>query len=118
MMERTNYHTKGGGNNIDWALEVEEGWMPYNVFSSHFTEVERKVIHTCDIGSELLMDKCSLCLEHFGPEGTYTLGHCRHTFHITCIIISSLAQFVCPMYRSPISRRFYKMIGLQHIMLP
>ena len=41
MMERTNYAQLGKRNAIDWALEVAEGWVPYNIFSSHFVESVR-----------------------------------------------------------------------------
>ena len=40
MMERTDYARLGKSNAIDWALEVVEGWVPYNIFSSHFVESE------------------------------------------------------------------------------
>ena len=83
MMERTDYARLGKSNALDWALEVAKGWEPYSIFSSHFTETERKVVHTCDTVPALLQDKCSICQEHFGPEGAYTLGQCGHTFHIT-----------------------------------
>jgi hypothetical protein len=118
MMDRTNYHRKGTSKDIDWALEVEEGWVPYNIFSSHFVESERTVIHTCDPRPTFLDDKCSLCQEFFGPEGAYTLGQCGHNFHITCIAVSSMRQSVCPMCRSPISSRFYEMMGLRDVMPP
>ena len=75
MMERTDYARLGKSNALDWALEVAEGWVPYSIFSSHFAEAERKVVHTCDTVPALLQDKCSICQEHFGPEGAYTLGN-------------------------------------------
>ena len=118
MMDRTNHHEKGENNGIDWALEVEEGWMPYNTFSSNFEESARRVIHTCDPAPAFLNDKCSLCQEHFGPEGAYTLGQCGHNFHITCISASSMRQSVCPMCRSPISTRFYEVMGIRDVMPP
>jgi len=118
MMDRTNYHRKGKGNGINWALEVEEGWVPYNIFSAHFAESERRVIHTCNPVPAFLNDKCSLCQEHFGPEGVYTLGQCGHNFHTTCISESSMRQSVCPMCRSPISRRFYEVMGIRDVMPP
>lgn len=118
MMDRTNYHRKEMSKDIDWTLEVEEGWVPYNIFSSHFMESERTVIHTCDPRPTFLDDKCSLCQEHFGPEGAYTLGQCGHNFHITCISRSSMRQSICPMCRSPISTRFYEMMGLRDVMPP
>ena len=79
MMERTDYARLGKSNAIDWALEVAEGWVPYSIFSSHFVEAERKVVHTCDTVPALLQDKCSICQDHFGLEGAYTLGQCGHT---------------------------------------
>ena len=54
MMERTDYARLGKSNALDWALEVAKGWVPYSIFSSHFAEVERKVVHTCDTVSALL----------------------------------------------------------------
>ena len=61
MMECMDYARLGKRNAIDWALEVAEGWVPYNIFSLHFVESERKVIHTCDTVLALLQDKCSIC---------------------------------------------------------
>ena len=90
MIERTDYARLRKSNAIDWALEVAEGWVPYNIFSSHFVESKRNVIHTCDIVPALLNDKCNICQEHFGLKGVYTLGQCGHTFHITCVATSSL----------------------------
>ena len=118
MMDCINYNQKRKSNGIDWALEVEEGWVPYNIFSSHFTESERKIIHTCDPVPAVLNDKCSLCQEHFSPEGAYTLGQCGHNFHTTCISESSMRQSVCPMCRCPISIRFYEVMGIRDVMPP
>ena len=118
MMDRTSYYRNGKSTDIDWSLEVEEGWVPFNIFSSHFEESKRTVIHTCDPVPPFLNDKCSLCQEHFGPEGAYTLGQCGHNFHITCISESSMRQSVCPMCRSPFSTRFYEMMGLRDVMPP
>lgn len=92
--------------------------MPFNIFSSYFVEAERIVIHTCDPIPAFLNDKCSLCQEQFGPEEAYTLGQCGHNFHVTCISKSSTRQSVCPMCRSPISMRFYEIMGLQDVMPP
>ena len=116
MMECTDYAQLGKSNAIDWALEVAEGWMPYNIFSSHFVESERKVVHTCDTVLALLHDKCSICQEYFGPEGVFTLEQCGHSFHITCVAASSLVRRACIMCRSPISARFYELIGRQEVM--
>ena len=118
MMERTDYARLGKSNALDWALEVAEGWVPYSIFSSHFVEVERKVVHTCDTVPALLQDKCSICQEHFGPEGAYTLGQCGHTFHITCIAASSLIRRACIMCCSLISARFYELMGRRDVMPP
>ena len=79
MMERMHYARLRKSNALDWALEVAEGWVPYSIFSSHFVEAKRKVVHTCDTVPALLQDKCSICQEHFGPEGAYMLGQCGHT---------------------------------------
>ena len=118
MMERMDYARLGKSNAIDWALEVAEGWMPYSIFSSHFVEAERKVVHTCDTVPALLQDKCSICQEHFGPEGAYTLGQCGHTFHITCVAASSLIRRACIMCCSLISARFYELMGRRDVMPP
>ena len=92
--------------------------MPDNIFLSHFVESERKVIHTCDTVLALLQDKCSICQEHFGPKGAYTLGQCGHTFHITCVAASSLIRRACIICRSPISARFYELMGRRDVMPP
>ena len=118
MMERTDYARLGKSNVLDWALEVAEGWVPYSIFSSHFAEAERKVVHTCDKVPALLQDKCSICQEHFGPKGAYTLGQCGHTFHITCVAASSLIRRACIMCCSPISARFYELMGRRDVMPP
>ena len=118
MMECTDYARLEKSNAIDWALEVAEGWVPYNIFSSHFVESERKVIHTCDMVPALLQDKCSICQEHFGPEGAYRLEQCGHTFHITCVAASSLIRRACIICRSPISARFYELMGRRDVMPP
>jgi hypothetical protein len=34
--------------NMDWASAIEEGWMPYNVFSLHLLEKEKTVVDTCN----------------------------------------------------------------------
>ena len=118
MMERTIHNTKNKGGIIDWALEVEEGWMPYDVLSSHLDETKREVIHTRKPSEEFSKEKCSICQHHFGPEGAFELGHCNHKFHITCIARASLMSRQCVICRSPISSRFYEMMGLQHLMPP
>jgi hypothetical protein len=48
MLERTNHHSKDRSGKIDWTLEVEERWVPHNVFSTHFLKENKVVIHTCD----------------------------------------------------------------------
>ena len=118
MMDRTNHVRKEKEGDIDWALEVEEGWVPYNTFSSNLVESERRVISTCDPAPAFLNDKCSMCQNHFGPEGAYTLGQCGHNFHSTCISASSMTQSVCPLCRSPISTRFYEVMGMRDVMPP
>ena len=118
MMERTDYARLRKSNALDWALEVAEGWVSYSIFSSHFAEAERKVVHTCDTVSALLQDKCSICQEHCGLKGAYMLGQCGHTFHITCVAARSLIRRACIMYRSPISARFYELMERRNIMPP
>ncbi|KAG0594500.1 hypothetical protein M758_UG082900 [Ceratodon purpureus] len=46
------------------------------------------------------------------------MGNCNHKFHITCIAKAALNNKQCVMCRSPISSRFYEMLGLQHVMPP
>ena len=116
MMHRTNHSRNDSKENVEWASEIEEGWMPYNVFSSHLSEKERMVVHTCDPSPEFLKGKCCLCQNGFGPEGAIQLGQCPHTFHITCIAEHCLRRSNCPECRSPIHVRFYEMMELRHIM--
>jgi hypothetical protein len=59
MLERTNHHSKDRSGKIDWTLEVEEGWVPHNIFSAHFLKENKVVIHTCDPAPEF-MDKVRL----------------------------------------------------------
>ena len=92
--------------------------MPYNIFSSHFVESKHNVIHTYDTVPALLKDKCNICQEYFGPEGAYTLGQCGHTFHITCVAASSLIRRACIICHSPISARFYELMGRLDVMPP
>jgi hypothetical protein len=116
MLERTNHHSKDRSGKIDWTLEVEEGWMPHNIFSAHFSKENKVVIDTCDLAPEFMDNNCSLCQDLFGLEGTITLGQCRHAFHVTCIVEHSLRRSVCPECRSPLISRFYEMMGLQAVM--
>jgi hypothetical protein len=48
MFERLNHTKKDDVAHIDWALEVEEGWVPYNTLSAHIKEKEKRVVHACD----------------------------------------------------------------------
>jgi hypothetical protein len=96
MLERTHHHLKDRSGKIDWTLEVEEGWVPHNIFSVHFLKENKVVIHTCDPASEFMDNNCSLCQGPFGPEGAITLGHCCHAFYVTCIAQHSLRRLVCP----------------------
>jgi hypothetical protein len=95
---------------------VEEGWVLHNIFSAHFLKENKVVIHTCDPTLEFMDNNCFLCQGQSGLEGAIKLGQCRHAFHIICIVEHSLRQSVCLEYRSPLSSRFYEMIGLQAVM--
>jgi hypothetical protein len=112
MLERMNHHSKDRSGKIDWTLEVEEGWVPHNIFSAHFLKENKVVIHMCDPAPEFMDNNCSLCQGPFGPEGAIILGQCRHAFHVTCIAQQSLRRSVCQECRSPLSSRFYEMMGL------
>jgi hypothetical protein len=85
MLERTNHHSKDRSGKIDWTLEVEEGWVPHNIFSAHFLKENKVVIYTCDPTPEFMDNNCSLCQGPFGPKGAIILGQYRHAFHVTCI---------------------------------
>jgi hypothetical protein len=115
MLEHTNHYSKDRSGKIDWTLEVEEGWVPHNIFSTHFLKENKVVIHTCDPAPEFMDNNCSLCQGPFGPEGAITLEQCRHAFHVTCIAQHSLRRLVCPKCRSPLSSRFYEMIELRAV---
>jgi hypothetical protein len=90
IMERTNHHSKDRSGKIDWTLEVEERWVPHNIFSTHFLKENKVVIHTCDPAPEFMDNNCSMCQGPFGLEGATTLGQCRHAFHVTCTTQYSL----------------------------
>jgi hypothetical protein len=68
MLERTNHHSKDRSGKIDWTLEVEEGWMPHNIYSAHFLKENKVVIHTCDPVPEFMDNNCSLYQGQVGPE--------------------------------------------------
>jgi hypothetical protein len=91
MFKQTNHYRKERSRNINWSLEVEEGWKPYNIFSTHFLEENKEVIHTCDPRAEFLYNNCSLCKGHFGLEGAIMLWQCHHAFHVE----HSLRRLVC-----------------------
>ena len=116
MLECMNHHSKDRSRKIDWTLEVEEGWVLHNIFSIYFLKKNKVVIYTCDPTPEFMDNNCSLNQGQFGPEGAITLGQCCHAFHVTCIAEHSLKRSVCPEYRSPLSSKFYEMMGLQAIM--
>ena len=118
MFERLNHTKKDQAPPINWALEVEEGWVPYNTLSTHINVKDKRVVHACDPASPILDGCCSLCQGLFGPEGAVTMGQCRHTFHVTCIVKASLIRSVCAECRSPLSARFYEMFGILEAMPP
>jgi hypothetical protein len=90
--------------------------VPHNIFSTHFLKENKVVIHTCDLILEFMDNNCSLCQGPFGLEGAITLGQCRLAFHVTCITQYSLRRSVYPEFRSPLSSRFYEMMGLRAVM--
>ena len=116
MLEHTNHHLKDRPRKINWTLEVEEGWVPHIIFSTHFLNKNKVVIHTCDLVPEFMDNNCSLRQGQFGPEGAIILKQCCHAFHATCIVEHSLRRSVCPECRSPLSSRLYEMMGLRAIM--
>ena len=90
--------------------------MPHNIFSAHFLRENKVVIHTYDPTSKFMGNNCSLCQGQFGLERAITLGQCCHAFYIIHIVEHSLGQSMCLEYRSPLSSKFYKMMGLRTIM--
>jgi hypothetical protein len=116
MLQHTNHYSINRSGSTDWTLEVEEGWVPYNIFSTHFLKENKVVIYTCDPAPEFMNNNCSLCQGHFGPKRAITLRQCRHAFHVTCIAQHSLRQLVCPKCQSPLRPKFYEMMGLWGVM--
>jgi len=86
MFKWFNHTKKEELSHNNWIMEVEEGWVLYNMLSIHMRESEKIVVHTCDLNLRILEALCSLCQSHFGPEGALTMGQCCYTFHITCIV--------------------------------
>ena len=116
MLEHMNHHSKNRIGKIIWTLEVEEGWVLHNIFSVHFLKENKVLIHTCDLALEFMDNNCSLCQSPFGPKGAMILGQYCHAFHITCIVEHSLRWLVYLECWSPLSSRFYKMMGLRVVM--
>jgi hypothetical protein len=90
MLQHTNHYTKNRSGNVDWNLEMEEGYVLYNIFFAHFSDRNKEVIHICNFGTKFLNNNCSLCQGHFGLKGAIILGQCHHAFHVTCIAEHSL----------------------------
>jgi len=109
---------KEESSHINWALEAKEGWVPYNMLLAYIKEFKKIVLHACDPNLRILEALCSLFQGHFGPKGTLTMGQCHHTFHVTYIVRASLICSICPKCRSPLSPRFYKMLGILEGMPP
>ena len=61
MFERLNHTKKEEDPHINWTLELEEGWIPYNTFSAHIKKNEKAIVHACDPSPGLLTAHCSLC---------------------------------------------------------
>jgi hypothetical protein len=105
IFQHTNHYTKDRSGNIDWDLEVEEGWILHNIFSTHFLQENKVVIHTYDPGLEFLNNNYSLCQGNIAmPSKSHALAE------------HYLRQSVCPECRSSLSAKFYKMMGLQSVM--
>jgi hypothetical protein len=92
MFQCTSHYMKDRSKSINWNLEVEKKWVLHNIFSMHFLEENKVVIHTCNLGTEFLTNNCSLCQGHFSPKRAITLGECCHAFHVICIAKRSLMQ--------------------------
>ena len=60
-------------------------------------------------------EKCTMCQEHFGPEGAYLLGTCRHPWHLACLAKFSLASRSC-YCKASIHKRFYRSIAREAFM--
>jgi len=82
MMEWLNHTKKGGLRDNDWADELEEGWVPYQMLSAHMNKKDKHGTHSFDVGHKMLSGVYSICQYGFGPEGAITMGHCSHTFHV------------------------------------
>jgi hypothetical protein len=85
IFQHTNHYTKDRSGNIDWDLEVEEGWILHNIFSTHFLQENKVVIHTYDPRLEFLNNNYSLCQGHFGLQRAIILGQYCYAFQVTCI---------------------------------
>jgi len=118
MFERLNHTKNKLSPNINWTLEVEEGWVPYNTLSAHIQKNEKIVVHSSNLSSRILEDTCSFCQVHFGPEGALTMGQCPHTFHVTCLVKACLVYSVCPKCRTLLSPRLYEMLRFLESMPP
>ena len=59
---------KDRSGNTNWSLEVEEGWVPYKIFITHFLKENQEVIYTCNPKANFLNNYCSLYQVHFGPK--------------------------------------------------
>ena len=61
MMERLNHTKKAGVGNINWAFEVEEGWVPYQTLSAHINKKEKRAMYDFDAGHKMLDVVCTVC---------------------------------------------------------
>jgi hypothetical protein len=61
-------------------------------------------------------DKCSLCLNPWGPEGRFTLGSCGHSYHPQCLIEDMIRKRTCNICKSPYHARLYLQFGLRDFM--
>jgi hypothetical protein len=118
MFERLNHGKSYQSEDIDWAKEVEEGWVVHNTLSAHILDEEKTLVLGSTPNDFMSKGKCCLCQNGFGPEGCLTLGQCGHSFHILCIQRASTYASRCPMCRIPLASRFYEMLGISILMPP
>jgi hypothetical protein len=116
MMEAlcSSVYTTRSAKFVHSEFEIEEGWFPFRILSSHLVEVEKQFV---DLGTMAKWMEigwwCQLCFDPLGPEGAFQLGSCGHTFHIGCIQQSAVHCMRCPQCQVPLPRRFYELFGLQ-----
>lgn len=113
MFERLHHGERGDNGSIDWGNEVEEEWAPYLTMNAA-VDPDAKAVLRPGYAPKWMSDgtKCSMCLNPYGPEGVYVLGHCGHMFHVTCLLEMALSSRGCAECKAPLSRRFYELFGI------